>query len=135
MDITQLGLLFILTWFIFLAIDFLWLGVIAKSFYRKQLAGLLRDRFNIKPALVFYFIYITGLMFFVIYPAIDKESTLQTMSYGALFGLVAYATYDLSNLATLKNWPIKVVLADIIWGMFISGSVSAISVLIGNSLL
>ena len=134
MNFFEIALLFIATGLIFFIIDLLWLGIIAKNFYRKHLAGILREKFSFGPALVFYVIYVIGLLVFVTLPAIESGSIVQAVGEGALFGLVAYATYDLSNWATLKNWPVKVVAADIIWGMMLSSAVATASFVIGNTL-
>ncbi|MEN8614925.1 DUF2177 family protein [Dehalogenimonas sp. THU2] len=134
MSFIKIALLYVITLVIFLGIDFLWLAVISKNFYREHLGNLLKDSFNLAPALIFYFIYIVGLMVFVIIPAIDADSLLRAAGLGVLFGLVAYATYDLSNLATLKGWPMTVVVADLLWGMFISGIVSVAGFMAGRAI-
>jgi uncharacterized membrane protein len=115
---------FFLTTVLFFAIDILWLGLIAKSFYGKQLGHLLSPQVNWTAAIVFYLIFIGGILFFVVYP--HRDASLSTVVlYGVLFGFVTYCTYDLTNLATLKDWPIKVVVVDIIWGMVLTGLVSS----------
>jgi uncharacterized membrane protein len=130
----KLALIYVITVIIFLGIDAVWLGVISKNFYRTHLGNLLRDSFNMAPAIIFYLLYIVGLMVFVIVPAVNNGSIAQAAGLGILFGLVAYSTYDLSNFATLKNWPLPIVVADLLWGMFISGTVSVIAYLIGHAL-
>jgi uncharacterized membrane protein len=130
----KLALIYVITMIIFLGIDAVWLGVISKNFYRTHLGNLLRDSFNMAPAIVFYLLYIVGLMVFVIVPAVNNGSVAQAAGLGILFGLVAYATYDLSNFATLKNWPLTIVVADLFWGMFISGTVSVVAYFIGHAL-
>ena len=134
MSFVKIAILYVITLVIFLGIDALWLGVISKNFYRTHLGTLLRDSFNLGPALVFYLLYIVGLMVFVIVPAVNNDSFIQAAGLGVLFGLVAYATYDLSNLATLKNWPITIVVADLLWGMCVSGMVASIGYFIGHAL-
>jgi uncharacterized membrane protein len=134
MSVVKIIILYVITLVIFLGIDALWLGVISKNFYRTHLGSLLRDSFNLGPALAFYLLYIVGLMVFVIVPAVNNDSFLQAAGLGILFGLVAYATYDLSNLATLKNWPVTIVVADLLWGMFVSGTVTSIGYLVGHAL-
>ena len=84
----------------------LWLGVVARGFYRRQLGGLLADQVNWAAAIVFYLLYIAGIVFFVTLPAARAGSLARALATGAFFGLVAYATYDLTNLATLKGWPV-----------------------------
>lgn len=109
---------------LFFIIDMLWLGVIAKSFYGSQLGHLLGD-INWPAAIIFYFIFLLGLTYFAIYPGAQAGSVLIALGLGALFGFFTYATYDLTNLATLEGWPLPVVLVDIIWGSVLGGSVAA----------
>jgi uncharacterized membrane protein len=101
-----------------------WLGIIAKNLYQKYLGGFLTDRVNWTVALIFYLIYIVGLSIFAIYPAVNKDSAFNAILMGALFGIFTYATYDLTNLATLKDWPLQIVVIDILWGAFLSALVS-----------
>ena len=116
---------------IFFLIDMLWLGVIAKNLYRAEIGHLMASEFRLMPAFLFYLIYIVGLVFFAILPSFREESLKLAIAYGALFGFVSYATYDLTNLATLKGWPVKIVIYDLLWGTFISGITPFISLLIG----
>jgi uncharacterized membrane protein len=102
----------------------LWLGLIAKNFYARQMGGLMAEQVNWPAAIIFYLIYIAGILLFVVFPSLEKESLFQAALYGALFGLVCYATYDLTNLATMKGFPIKMVVVDLIWGIVLTGSVS-----------
>lgn len=119
---------------IFFGLDLLWLGVVAKRFYQSQLAHLMRDNVNWWAAMVFYLLFIGGMVLFVIAPAMEKKSGSYALVYGALFGLITYATYDLTNLATLKNWPLVVVFVDIAWGIVLSMSVCFLSYLLANKL-
>ncbi|MDN6194057.1 MAG: DUF2177 family protein, partial [Alkalibacterium sp.] len=98
-----------------------------KDFYKEQIGFLMRETTNWVAALVFYFIFILGLVFFVINPALDSGSIMEALLKGLFFGFIAYATYDLTNLATLENWPIKVTLVDLVWGTTLGGLVSFIS--------
>lgn len=109
---------------LFIAMDLLWLGVVAKNFYNKQL-GFLIGPINWVSAILFYLLFITGLVVFVIMPAFQKGSWTHALLFGALFGLVTYGTYDLTNLATLKNWPVLVTVVDLLWGAFLGAFVSA----------
>lgn len=111
---------------VFLIIDLFWLGIIAKNFYRDQIGFLMSDQVAWGPALLFYALYVAGLVFFAIEPAVKRGSWSAALLHGAWFGLVCYATYDLTNLATLKGWPIKMVVYDLAWGAFISGCTSLI---------
>ena len=109
---------------VFLAIDTVWLTLIAKNFYAKHIGYLMAKNPNLIAALIFYLIFIAALIFFVITPALDKKMWTHALMAGLFFGLVTYATYDLTNLATIKDWPILVTVIDLIWGMFISAAVS-----------
>ena len=109
----------------FFAIDMFWLGVVARGFYRRQLSGLLADQVNWAAAITFYLLYIAGIVFFVTLPAARAGSLTRALAAGAFFGLVAFATYDLTNIATLKGWPVAVTVADICWGMVLAASVAA----------
>ena len=124
--------LYFLSLAIFFIIDLFWLGVIAKDLYKDQIGFLMSDEIRWWAALVFYFLFIAGLTFFVIYPLFQSEKWILSLLYGGFFGLVCYATYDLTNLATLKNWPIKIVLIDLIWGTFVSGITSFLACYIGH---
>lgn len=119
---------------VFFAIDMLWLGIVAKDFYAKQIGALLKPDVNWAAAIVFYLIFIAGLVVFVIAPAMEKNSWLHALFFGALFGLVCYATYDLTNLALAKDWPLLVTVVDLIWGVMLAASVSVISYLIAQKL-
>jgi uncharacterized membrane protein len=119
---------------VFFAIDMLWLGFIAKNFYRAQIGGLMKTDVNWIAAIIFYLIFIAGLVVFVISPAMEKGSWAQALLLGALFGLVCYATYDLTNLAVAKDWPVLVTIVDLIWGAFLASSVSIITYLIATKI-
>ena len=109
---------------IFVIIDGIWLGFIAKDLYRKELGHLLASNPNWTAAVIFYLLFLIGLVYFVINPGIEKESIMTVVISGALFGLLTYATYDLTNLATLKEWPLKITIIDLIWGTSLSTIVS-----------
>jgi uncharacterized membrane protein len=111
---------------VFCACDFMWLGVFARDFYASRLGALLLSEPNWVPAALFYPLYVGGLCVFCVMPALAARSGRTALSLGAFFGLVAYATYDLSNLATLNGWPIAVTVVDIAWGSFVS-AVAAIA--------
>jgi uncharacterized membrane protein len=117
--------LYIATAILFFAVDILWLGIIAKNFYNKHLGRFFRERVNWTAASLFYSLYILGIMIFAILPGISSASLARTVTLGVLYGLFTYATYDLTNLATLKDWPVKIVVVDILWGMVLCGLVSA----------
>ena len=119
----------------FLAIDMLWLGLVARSFYRQQLGFLMDPSPNWFVAAVFYLLFIVGILFFVVVPGLESGSLKTTILRAALFGLITYATYDLTNLATLKNWPVLLTVVDIIWGTVLSILVSYLSFMAGKRLI
>lgn len=119
---------------VFFAIDMIWLGLISKSFYAKQIGSLMKPDVNWVAAIIFYLIFIAGLVVFVINPAIDKGSWKNALILGALFGLVCYSTYDLTNLAVAKDWPLLVTIVDLIWGTVLAASVSSVTYFIAIKL-
>ena len=110
----------------FLAIDFVWLAVIARGFYRKHLGFLLADHPNWWAAVAFYLLFVAGIVVFAIAPALQTGSLRKALILGGFLGLVTYATYDLTNHATVKSWPWVVTLVDLCWGLVLSASVSFI---------
>ena len=112
---------------VFLGIDMIWLTLIAKNFYSQKIGYLMTKNPNLIAAFIFYLIFIAGLVLFVISPALEKKNWLQAVLMGIFFGLVTYATYDLTNLATIKDWPLIITFVDLIWGMAISAGVSVIT--------
>lgn len=124
--------LYLLTIPVFFAVDLIWLGVVAKNFYQNNLAHLLGPTVNWPAALAFYFIYIAGIILFAVKPGLDAGSLAKAALWGALFGFFTYATYDLTNLATLRDWPLQVVLVDIAWGTLLCTLVASGSYLIGR---
>jgi len=124
MNIKSIIINYLLTTIVFLLIDMVWLGLIAKNIYQKYLGNFLTDKVNWTAALIFYLIYIVGISIFAIYPSVNKDSAINAILMGGLFGLFTYATYDLTNLATLKDWPLPIVFIDIIWGIVLTSMVS-----------
>jgi uncharacterized membrane protein len=124
MSTTKLFISYALTFLVFFIIDMAWLGLIAKDLYKKYLGGFLSDQVNWTAAIVFYLLFIVGVFIFVILPSVEKNSLVSAITLGALFGFFTYATYDLTNLATLKGWPITIVFIDIVWGSVLTGIVS-----------
>lgn len=118
---------------VFFAIDMVWLGVVAKSFYAKQIGALMKPDINWSAAIIFYLIFIAGLVVFVITPAMEKGSWTHALLLGALFGFVCYATYDLTNLAVAKDWPLVVTIVDLVWGAVLAASVSIITYFIAST--
>ena len=119
---------------VFFAIDMVWLGLVAKDFYREQIGSLMRSPVNWPAAIIFYLLFILGLVVFVIAPAMDRDSWARALLYGVLFGLITYATYDLTNLATIRDWPLLLTVVDLIWGMVLAAAVSVITYGIGTRL-
>ena len=107
---------------VFLLLDTIWLGLVAKKFYAEQLGFLLSESVNWIAAILFYLLFIAGVVVFVLLP-FKKETTKKNVVKGAFFGVITYATYDLTNLATIENWPLLVTIVDIIWGGILSASV------------
>ena len=105
-------------------IDSVWLGVVANKFYKGQIGSLLLDKPNVPAAIAFYFIYVFGIVTFVLRPALEANSVSIAALYGALFGFVAYATYDLTNLSTLKGFTTKLAVIDLVWGTVLTAVVA-----------
>jgi uncharacterized membrane protein len=134
MSFRQMFLLYLVTLVVFFLIDMVWLAVVAKGFYRKHLGPLMGPKVVWPAAVLFYLLFIVGLVIFVVRPALVDGQPLQALVLGALFGLISYATYDLTNLATLKDWPLIVTVVDLVWGSVLGGLVSFLSALLGRSL-
>ena len=128
-------ILFFVTLPLLLVIDILWIGVVANKFYREQLGVLFAPSVNWPAAILFYAIYAAAIVFFVLMPALARQSLLYAVLVGAFLGLVAYATYDLTNLAVIKDWPLVMSIADIAWGAFMTAMVSGAAFLIATSFL
>lgn len=111
----------------FLVIDFIWLKYIALSFYREQVGHLMLDKPNLGIALLFYLFYVVGVVVLAVNPALEKGQWMTAALYGGLLGFVAYGTYDITNLATLKSWPPIVAVVDMIWGTVLTASVATIA--------
>lgn len=123
--------LYLFTIPVFFIIDMLWLGYVARNFYKSQLKDLLSPEVNWSAAFIFYFVYIIGIIFFAVRPGLEAGSLARTCVLGALFGFFTYATYDLTNLATLRDWPLAVVVVDIAWGTLLCTLVGGASYMIG----
>lgn len=115
---------------IFLAIDSIWLSIVANKFYKQQIGELLLVKPKFGPAGIFYVLYVIGINVFALRPAFEAESLATAVGLGALLGLLMYATYDLTNLATLKKWKVKLTIVDMTWGAVLTGAVTAIAYLI-----
>jgi uncharacterized membrane protein len=117
----------------FFAMDLLWLGVVARGFYQTHMGHLMKPSVNWAAAVAFYLLFLVGLVVLVIWPAIQRQSFTQAVLLGALFGLVTYAAYDLTNLATLNGFPLKVALVDLVWGTLLCATVSAVAFLFATT--
>jgi uncharacterized membrane protein len=116
----------------FFAIDMVWLGLVARTFYRKYLGFIMAPNPNWLAAVIFYLLFIGGILFFVVIPGLEANSLKLTLLRAALYGLITYATYDLTNLATLKDWPLTITVVDMLWGTVLSVAVSWIGFLAGQ---
>lgn len=132
---TQWIVLWIAAAVLFLAIDMVWLLWVGRGIYVAEIGDILRQPPNLGAAGAFYILYITGLMIMVIWPAFQAQSWPQALLYGALLGLMAYGTYDLTNLAVMKGFATKIAVIDMIWGAVLTGAVSGLTVVIGSKLL
>ena len=115
-----------------LAIDSIWLGVVARNLYKNQLGSLLAESPNWFAAIAFYLLFVVGVVVFAIAPAISAGSPWKALALGSLLGLVTYATYDLTNHATLKNWPLIITLVDLAWGTFFTATISIVGYFAGQ---
>lgn len=120
--------LYLITLVVFLGIDSVWLGLVAPKFYRSQIGHLMAEKANLAVAGLFYLLFVGALVYFVVAPAVQNGEMRDALLRGALFGLVTYATYDLTNHATLRGWPIAVTVVDMAWGTFLTAATSGLSV-------
>jgi uncharacterized membrane protein len=118
----------------FFVIDLIWLGVVARSFYQNQLGHLLRPQVNWAAAIAFYLIFVAGVVVLAVWPAIESQSLARALALGALLGVVTYAAYDLTNLATLEGFPLTVVFVDLAWGAVLCTTVSGVTFLASSRL-
>ncbi len=129
--------LYLLTVPVFFGIDMIWLAGVAPEFYQEQIGHLIVDADDVNwiAALVFYLLYIIGILWFAVLPGLKAGSLLLSARQAALFGFFTYVTYELTNMATLPNWPLMVVVIDTLWGMVLCTSVAMVSYFIGRRLL
>jgi uncharacterized membrane protein len=128
-------LVYLITVPVFFLIDMIWLGLVAKGFYARHLGYLMKPQVNWAAAIAFYLLFIIGIVIFAVKPALEAGNPMRALVYGALFGFFAYATYDLTNLATVRDWPWVVTLVDLIWGTVLCGGVATASYFLSNRLL
>ncbi len=118
----------------FLVVDLIWLGLVARGFYRAQLGHLMRPEVNWAAATAFYVVFVAGIVILAVWPAVERESLGRALALGALLGLVAYAAYDLTNLSTLRDFPLTLAVVDLAWGTFLCATVSGITYLVWTHL-
>jgi uncharacterized membrane protein len=132
---TRFAIAYVATFVVFCGMDYLWLGFVAKGYYQSQVGALLLERPNLAVAALFYGLYIVGVLIFAVLPALDAGQWTRALLYGALFGFFAYATYDLTNLATLKGWSPGVALLDLAWGAVVTGTSATAGFLVTRTVL
>jgi uncharacterized membrane protein len=135
MTFRQTVLLYGLTLVIFFAIDMVWLSVVAKTFYRKHLGYLMAPKVVWPAAVLFYLLFIAGLVVFAVRPGLAAGAPGKALLLGAFLGLISYATYDLTNQATVKDWPVIVTVVDLVWGTTLGGLVAWLGAVAGKLLL
>ncbi len=131
----NVAITYVLTLVVFAIIDTVWLGTMADRIYRPLIGSMPADNFRLVPAVVFYCMYAAALTVFAVMPGLNAGDWKKALVWGALFGLFAYATYDLTNLATLKSWSTKLVVIDIAWGVVVSAASSSLACLMALKLL
>jgi uncharacterized membrane protein len=134
MNFLQYIYVYLVTIPVFFLIDMVWIGLVANKFYQAQI-GYLLGPVNWVAAIIFYLLYIIGIIIFAVHPALTAGSLQKAIILGALFGFFAYATYDLTNLATTKDWPLTVTIVDLIWGTVLTSSVAAVSYYISKTFI
>ncbi|MBV8536693.1 MAG: DUF2177 family protein [Alphaproteobacteria bacterium] len=117
---------------VMLALDFVWLSLTGGPLYRRTLGDLLLDKFNLAPAVIFYLLYGIGVVIFAVSPAFDAHAWTTALVRGVLFGIFAYATYDLTNQATLRNWSTVLTVADVTWGAVLTGTAATAAYVAGG---
>jgi uncharacterized membrane protein len=126
--------LYLATLVAFLVLDGLWLGLVARVFYRQHLGYLMAPHANVLAAALFYLLFVAAVLFFVVVPGLKAGSLGPTLLRAAFFGLVTYATYDLTNQATMRNWPVIVTVVDMLWGTGVTVAASAVGILVGRGM-
>lgn len=127
--------LYAIAFVVFFAIDLVWIGVVARGFYAKHMGFLLREQPLWPAAILFYLLFLLGLVVFVIGPAVEAQSIPRALALGALYGFMTYQTYELTNYALIKGWPLPVVIVDIAWGALLSAAVGSLTVIVARKFL
>lgn len=136
MPLSQIAIAYVVAAFVFLGLDAVWLSSMADRLYRPAIGHLMADQFAMAPAVLFYLLYIAGIVFFAIAPAQEaRRPILTALGHGAALGLLAYGTFDLTSQAVLKDWPWHVTLADLAWGSFVTAMAAAGGAAAGQWLL
>lgn len=123
---------FVIAFIVFIIIDIIWLGLVAKKLYAKYLGYIMAEKVNFLAAIIFYVVFIIGLVYFAV---MNVSVWWMALLNGALLGFIAYATYDLTNLATLKGWPLKITIIDLVWGTSLGAVVSVLTFIMGSPLI
>lgn len=126
---------YVATLVVFLAVDSVWLTVMANRLYKPTLGDILLPKFLPAPAIAFYLIFIVGVVIFAVTPAIKSGEWTSALLYGALFGFFSYGVYDFTNMATLRNWTLTITLADVVWGTVLTGTAAALGYVISGAAL
>lgn len=125
---------YVATALVFFGLDAVWLTIMGTSFYRPLMGDMVLDKFRAAPAIAFYLIYVAGILVFAVTPAIGSGKWTTALAFGAFFGFCAYATYDLTNQATLKAWPLALTLVDLAWGTVLTGAAAALGYVIARGI-
>ena len=123
---------YVVTFVVFIILELFWLNILAKNLYQQEIGYIMKSKPSLIPAVLFSLLFVGGLVFFVVNPAIEQNSWSYALFAGIFYGLITYATYTLTNLANLDNWPLKVTIIDLLWGMVLGGAASMISFFILN---
>jgi uncharacterized membrane protein len=134
MDFGKLVVLYIASFGVFFVIDLVWLGLMNSRFYKRELAGLMAEKVKWLPAVIFYLLFVFTGIVLIVRPAVEKGAWTDALWRGGLLGMIAYGTYDFTNLATIKNWPLKVTIIDIVWGTCLSAAISTAGYFIATGL-
>jgi uncharacterized membrane protein len=127
-------MIYLIAFVLLVGVDLVWLGYVAKNFYQSEIGGLFAEKMNLSAAIAFYAIYTFGLVVLIIQPNLTDGGWPRALMLGSLFGFVAYATYDLSNLATLRGWTTKLAIVDMLWGAVLTGTTAAATIIIASRL-
>ena len=135
MDTSKILIIYVASLIGFLIIDFIWLAITNSRLYKPAIGHLMSDTVNFVPALLFYVFYVVGVVILAVLPGLEAESLVKTLTYAAVLGFVAYGTYDFTNFATLKDWPLHIVIIDVIWGTSVTAMTGLIGYLAGSRLI